>query len=142
MSTAVIAAPRGHVTQGHVVRSEWTKFWSLRSTRWSMFASILVMVAFGALVAAVQMNRWAQLDPRDLARFDSIDIAVGGYHLAQLAVGVLGVLVISGEYTTGMIRSSFMAVPKRLPVFWAKLLVFASVTFVLMIVSAFLAFFI
>ena len=75
-------------------------------------------------------------------RYDSIDNAVGGYHLAQLAIGVLGVMVITGEYSTGMIRSSLMAVPHRLPVLWAKAVVFAAVTFVLMLVSAFVAFFV
>jgi ABC-2 type transport system permease protein len=66
--------------------------------------------------------------------------AVGGWHLAQLAIGVLGVLVISGEYTTGMIRSSLLAVPRRLPVVWAKLIVFALVTFVLMLIASLISF--
>jgi ABC-type transport system involved in multi-copper enzyme maturation permease subunit len=132
---------RGRVTQGHVARSEWTKLWSLRSTRWSLLAAVVSMIGLSVLAAAVQMSRWTSLDPHERARFDSIDVGVGGYHLAQLAIGVLGVLVISGEYSTGMIRSSFMAVPKRLPVLWAKLGVFSAVTFVLMLVSSFVAFF-
>jgi ABC-2 type transport system permease protein len=134
--------PRGRVTQANVVRSEWTKLWSLRSTRWSLLATVICMLGFGVLVAAVQMSRWSQLDARDVARFDSIDIAVSGRNLAQLAVGVLGVLVITGEYTTGMIRSTFMAVPKRLPVLWAKLGVFCSVTFLATLISAFISFFV
>jgi ABC-type transport system involved in multi-copper enzyme maturation permease subunit len=150
MSTAVLnessdlAVRRGlgRVTQANVVRSEWTKLWSLRSTRWSLLAAVVAMTGLGIGIAAVQMNRWSHLDPHDRARFDSIDIGVGGYHLAQLAIGVLGVLVISGEYSTGMIRSSFMAVPRRLPVLWAKLGVFCSVTFVAMLASSFVAFFI
>jgi energy-coupling factor transporter ATP-binding protein EcfA2 len=70
------------------------------------------------------------------------DVRVNGMHyqLAQLAIGVLGVLVITGEHSTGMIRSTFMAVPKRLPVIWAKLAVFCSVTFVLMLAASFVAF--
>ena len=139
---ALTAAPRGRVTQLHVVRSEWTKLWSLRSTRWSLLAAVLSMVALGPLIAAAQISRWSQLDARDIARFDSIDIGVGGWHLAQLAIAVLGVLVISGEYSTGMIRSSFMAAPKRLPVLWAKLAVFCSVIFVTMLVSGLVSFFI
>ncbi len=62
-------------------------------------------------------------------------------NLSQLAIAVLGVLVITGEYSTGMIRASFTAVPKRLPVLWAKLGVFAVVTFVLMLPSVVIAFF-
>jgi ABC-2 type transport system permease protein len=143
MSAITAAAPpRGHVTQLNVVRSEWTKLWSLRSTRWSLLAAVVAMAGLGIGIAAVQMSRWAQLEAHDRARFDSIDIGASGYHLAQLAIGVLGVLVISGEYSTGMIRSSFMAVPKRLPVLWAKLGVFCSVTFVAMLASSFVAFFV
>jgi ABC-2 type transport system permease protein len=129
------------VTQAHVLRSEWTKLWSLRSTRWSLLFAVIAMAGLGLLIAAVSMGRWSHLSPQDRASFNSIDRSLGGYHLAQLAIGVLGVLVISGEYSTGMIRSSLVAVPKRLPVLWAKIAVFASVTFVLMLASAFVAFF-
>ncbi len=131
----------GRVTQGHVLRSEWTKLWSLRSTRWSLLFAVVAMAGLGVLIAAVSMGRWSHLSPHEQATFDSIDRSLGGYHLAQLAIGVLGVLVISGEYSTGMIRSSLMAVPRRLPVLWAKIAVFASVTCVLMLASAFVAFF-
>jgi ABC-2 type transport system permease protein len=140
-AAAPTAAPRGRVTQAHVLRSEWTKLWTLRSTRWSLLAAVVAMAGLGILVAAVQMSRWTHLDPHERAVYDSIDTGVGGYHLAQLAIGVLGVLVISGEYSTGMIRSSFMAVPKRLPVLWAKIGVFAAVTFVLMLVASLVSFF-
>jgi ABC-2 type transport system permease protein len=131
----------GRVTQAHVLRSEWTKLWSLRSTRWSLLFAVVAMAGLGVLIAVVSMGRWSHLSPGDRASFDSIDRSLGGYHLAQLAIGVLGVLVISGEYSTGMIRSSLMAVPRRLPVLGAKIAVFASVTFVLMLASAFVAFF-
>ncbi len=63
-----------------------------------------------------------------------------GYYLGQLLIGALGVLFVSGEYSTGMIRSTFAAVPKRLPVLWAKLLVFFVVTAVAMIVISLVAF--
>jgi ABC-type transport system involved in multi-copper enzyme maturation permease subunit len=98
------------------------------------------MAGLGPLIAAVQMSRWGQLDPHDRLTYDSINTGVGGWHLAQLAIGVLGVLVITGEYTTGMIRSSLMAVPRRLPVLWAKLIVFAAVTFALMLIASLISF--
>ena len=107
---------RGRVTQVGILRSESTKLRTLRSTRWSLLFAFVAMAGLGPLVAAVQMSRWSQLQPSDRHSYDSINTAVGGYHLAQLAIGVLGVLVISGEYSTGMIRSSLMAVPRRLPV--------------------------
>jgi ABC-2 type transport system permease protein len=146
MSATAIADPTirvrtGRVTQAHVLRSEWTKLWSLRSTRWSLLAGFVSMAGLGVLVAAVQMGRWSHLSPDERATYDSLNTAVGGYHLAQLAVGVLGVLVISGEYSTGMIRSSLMAVPRRLPVLWAKIAVYAAVTFVLGLIASFISFF-
>jgi ABC-2 type transport system permease protein len=131
----------GRLTLANVLRSEWTKLWTLRSTRWSLLASFIAMAGLGPLIAAVQMSRWSHLQLHDRLTYDSINTGVGGYHLAQLTIGVLGVLVITGEYTTGMIRSSMMAVPKRLPVLWAKLLVFAAVTFVLMLVASLISFF-
>ncbi|HET9718439.1 MAG TPA: ABC transporter permease [Solirubrobacteraceae bacterium] len=136
-----IPAPAHGVTMTGVIRSEWTKLWSLRSTRWSLLFAFVAMAGLGPLVAAVQMSRWPQLHPHERLAYDSINTAVGGYHLAQLAIGVLGVLVISGEYSTGMIRSSLMAVPRRLPVLWAKVIVFAVVSFLLMLVASLVSFY-
>ena len=142
MSAAAAAATVGGVTQRRVVRSEWTKLWSLRSTRWSLLAAVVAMAGLGMHRRRGPdgpLDRSSSRDER--ARYDPIDTGVGGYHLAQLAIGVLGVLVITGEYSTGMIRSSLMAVPHRLPVLWAKVAVFAAVTFVLMLVASFVSFF-
>ena len=139
-ATGVRSQP-GRVTLPNVLRSEWTKLWTLRSTRWSMLISFVAMAGLGPLIAAVQMSRWGQLQPQDRLTYDAINTGVGGYHLAQLTIAVLGVLVISGEYSTGMIRSSLMAVPRRLPVLWAKLGVYAAVTFVLMLVASLISFF-
>jgi ABC-2 type transport system permease protein len=138
---AIAGERRGRVTQWGVVRSEWTKLWSLRSTRWSLLAAFVSMAGLGPLVAAVQMSRWGHMSLHERLSYDSLNTAVGGYHLAQLAIGVLGVLVISGEYTTGMIRSSLMAAPRRLPVLWAKLGVFAAVTFVTMLIASLISFY-
>jgi ABC-2 type transport system permease protein len=143
MSAVAAPAPARaeRVTQARIVRSEWTKLWSLRSTRWSLLAAFVAQAGLGCLVAAVQMSRWTHLEPRERLTYNSLDPAVGGWHLAQLAIAVLGVLVISGEYTTGMIRSSFMAAPRRLPVLWAKVGVYAATTFVLMLVATLISFF-
>jgi hypothetical protein len=136
-----LANREGRVTLTHVLRSEWTKLWSLRSTRWTLLVAFLGQAGLGALIAAIQMGRWNQLSPHDRLTYDSINVAVGGWHLAQLAIGVLGVLVITGEYSTGMIRSSLMAVPRRLPVLWAKIAVYAVVTLVLMLIASLISFF-
>jgi len=131
----------GPVALRRVLASEWTKLWSLRSTRWTLLVAFVLMAALGPIVSAVQMGRWAQMSRLDRLTFDPVNAATGGWHGAQLAIGVLGVLIISGEYGTGMIRSSLMAVPTRLPVLWAKLLVYAAVTFVLMLVASLVAFY-
>jgi len=99
------------------------------------------MAGLGIVFGAVQMAHWSGMSAHDKATFDPIDTALGGWHIAQLAIGVLGVLVISGEYSTGMIRSTFGAVPKRLPVLFAKTGVYCAVVFGLMLPSAFVAFF-
>jgi ABC-2 type transport system permease protein len=134
-------APRGQVTQARVVRSEWTKLRSLRSTRWSLLVATVLTIGFPILASAVISAHWGQRSPSERAHFNPLDGALIGSQIAQLAIGVLGVLVISGEYSTGMIRASFTAVPKRLPVLWAKVFVFAVVTFVLMLPAVLIAFF-
>jgi ABC-type transport system involved in multi-copper enzyme maturation permease subunit len=128
------------VTQLRLVRSEWLKFRSLRSTYATLLATILGMVGFGILFAAVTASRWSVMDARERARFDPTAVSLRGYFLAQLVVGVLGVLIVSGEYGTGMIRATLSAAPKRLPVLWAKVIVFAVVTFVVTTLSSLVAF--
>ena len=147
MSSAAgpIAIPRytgtGRVTQARVALSEWTKLHSLRSTRWSLLVATVLAIGLPMLFAAVTSSHWGHMGPRERADRKPLDIALAGVNVAQLAIAVLGVLVITGEYSTGMIRASFTAVPKRLPVLWAKLGVFAVVTFVLMLPSVVIAFF-
>jgi ABC-type transport system involved in multi-copper enzyme maturation permease subunit len=82
------------------------------------------------------------MNPAERADRHPLEIALAGVNLSQLAIAVLGVLVITGEYSTGMIRASFTAVPRRLPVLWAKLGVFAVVTLVLAVPSVLVAFFV
>jgi ABC-2 type transport system permease protein len=134
-------AERARVTLARVVLSEWTKFHSLRSTRWSLVAAMLLTVAFPIIFALVTETRWGTLSAEERASRLPTDIATGGLYIAQLAIAVLGVLVISGEYSTGTIRATFTAVPKRLPVLWAKLGIFAAVSFVLTLPAVLIAFF-
>lgn len=145
MSTAAIVVPRlterGKVTQTRVARSEWTKLHSLRSTRWSLFVGTLATIGLPCLFAAILSSRWGHLSPHERADRQPLDVALAGVNFSQLAIAVLGVLVITGEYSTGMIRASFTAVPKRLPVLWAKLGVYAVVSFLLMLPSVVIAFF-
>ena len=129
------------VTQARVVRSEWTKLRSLPSTAWSLLTTAVLIVGFGVLYSMVRVTRPPR-QPADVAGFDPTSVSLSGVQLAQLAIGVLGVLLVSGEYATGSIRISLTAVPRRLPVLWGKAAVFASTTLALCVpatVAAFLA---
>ena len=148
MSAGPVAVPSfprlestGRLTQLRVAVSEWTKLRSLRSTRWSLLVGTLLAIGLPLLFATVVASRWSHLSPHERADRHPLDIALAGVTIAQLAIGVLGVLVITGEYSTGMIRSTMIAVPKRLPVLWAKAGVYAAVTFALMLPAVLLAFF-
>jgi ABC-2 type transport system permease protein len=122
------------------VRSELIKLRSLRSTLITFAVSLVLMIGLGSLFSWGFESHIA--NRRDeLSGFDATLHSLRGLFLGQLAVGVLGVLVITGEYATGMIRASLTAVPRRLPVLWAKALVFGAAAFVVMLVACLGAFF-
>ncbi|WP_329475065.1 hypothetical protein OG555_25500 [Kribbella sp. NBC_01484] len=137
-----VARPAYRVTGRRVLRSEWAKLWSLRSTWITLGLGLLFLVGFGVIAAArykSSVTSGRQLDP-DFADATAVSLSLFGVVLAQLALGVLGVLVTAGEYSTGMIRSTLAAVPRRLPVLWSKAAVFGLVALVLGAVGAFVAF--
>jgi ABC-2 type transport system permease protein len=136
------AVPALKVTQGRVVRSEFTKFRSLRSTMWTLLTAVVLMIGLGAVFSAVTASQYHTFSAADRATFNPVGISLAGIGFAVVAFGVLGVLVMSGEYSTGMIRSSLTAVPRRMPVLWAKLAVFASTVFVVSLIASFASFFI
>ena len=131
----------GRVTQPRVALSEWTKLRTLRSTRYALLSGVAMTIGFAIIPALVNASRWSTMSFIDKATFRPLETSLIGVTVAQLAIGVLGVMVISGEYSTGMIRSTFAAVPKRLPVLWGKAGVFGLVTFVLALPSTLIAFF-
>jgi ABC-2 type transport system permease protein len=139
MSTAVATPTRhtslGHLTFPRVVRSEWIKFRTLRSTFWSYAIVLVLGVGLTALVAfSFPESQVSQMPDAAKAGFVS-STALFGVYFGQLIVAVLGVLAISGEYSTGMIRSSFAAVPRRTPIFVAKSIVLFVSSFVVGIVT-------
>jgi ABC-2 type transport system permease protein len=127
------------VTLARVVRSEWTKLRSLPSTAWSLLIAAVLIVGFGAIYAGLRVTRPPH-DAAGLANFDPTAITLSGVQLAQIAIGVLGVLLFTGEYATGTIRTSFAAVPSRLPVLWGKAIGFATAVLVLCVPATFAAF--
>jgi ABC-2 type transport system permease protein len=129
------------VTQARVIRSEWLKFRSLRSTLYTLLAALVLTIGIGALISAVTASQYSTYTAAEKATFDPVGTSLAGFSFAVVAFGVLGVLLISGEYSTGMIRSSLTAVPRRLPVLWAKLTVFAAVIFSVSLVTSLVSFF-
>ena len=127
------------VTLARVVRSEWTKLRSLPSTAWSLLAAVAMIVGFGALYSLLRVTR-PPSDPAAVAAFDPTAVSLAGVQLAQLAVGVLGVLLVVGEYATGTIRVSLAAVPRRLPVLWGKAAVVGLATLGLCLPAVLVAF--
>jgi hypothetical protein len=125
----------GGVSLPAVLHAEWIKLRTLRSTWFSLLATMIVVIGLGTLFSAIEahhLHRFETLDPAE--------VSLRGVFLAQLTVTVLGVLVITGEYTTGMIHSSLEAVPRRYPVLAGKAAVFAVVTFAISLASTFVAF--
>ena len=129
------------VTQGRVIRSEWTKFRSLRSTIVTLLVAGGLTIGIGALFSAVSGSRFSDLSKASQLSFNAVTTSLNGVMFAQLAIGVLGVLLITGEYSTGMIRSSLTAVPRRLPVLWGKIVVFSTVVLSAALVVTFASFF-
>lgn len=123
-----------------VFRSEWTKFRSVRSTYWTFLVAIVLGIGLAALVSGISANHY-QTDPTVRFDWDPTQRSIRPeWFLAQLAFAVLGVLVVTSEYSTGMIRTSLSAVPKRLRMMSAKLLVFGLVALVIGEVISFVSF--
>ncbi|MFJ9817721.1 ABC transporter permease [Streptomyces sp. NPDC101151] len=135
------ARPAYRVTGRRVLASEWAKLWSLRSTWITLGLGLLFLIAFGLIAASRYKSGVGSghMD-RDFARSTAVSLSLFGTNFAQLALGVLGVLVTAGEYSTGMIRSTLAAVPRRLPVLWSKAAVFGLVALVIGTLGVFVAF--
>ena len=147
MSTTTTPAARAGATTGHKLsfggelRSEWIKLRSLRSTLWCYLIIFVLTIGLGLLIASALPvpASGAPAATHDVQQSTWVTVATLGIGFAQLVSAVLGALVITGEYGTGMIRSTFAAVPKRLPAIAAKALVFGVTTFVIELVGLVIA---
>jgi len=130
---------------GPLLASEWTKIRSVRSTIWALLLLVVLTLGFTTLITGLTVSQWNKSDASERARIvaDPVSQILGaGFQLSQLTICVLGVLVIASEYSTGMIRASLLAVPKRIPMLAAKSVVFAVLVFIVGEVAAFPSFFI
>jgi ABC-2 type transport system permease protein len=143
---ASVSVAKAHKpTFGRLMLSEWTKIRSVRSTIWSLAILVVVTLVFTAVFMQMGIANWDKSDPSQQAtmRLDPTGTILGsGILLSQLAVCVLGAMVIASEYSTGMIRASLLAVPKRVPVLAAKGAVFGLLVLAVGELTAFSSFFI
>jgi hypothetical protein len=121
------------VTPARVLRSEWHKFWTLRST-W------ITLIATSALTVAMGVGLGAAYDGTGEGGMDTVVFVLLGTQFAQINLGVLGILATAGEYSTGQIRATMTAVPRRLPVLWSKAAVLAAIAFPLTLLTNLLTF--
>lgn len=121
-----------------VLRSEWCKLRTVRSTLWTLAFAVAANVVVAVLAATFIPSR---LSSHEKATVDSIRVTLAGLHLSQIALGVLGVLVITSEYSAGMIRATVAAVPRRRTLLAAKAAVFAATAFILATASCLAAYF-
>lgn len=139
-TTANRAIPPGHYRLVHVMRSEWIKLRSTRSIRWLLVAMVAGTLALGVTDCLVEAAQWGHMAAASRARFDPANASLAGLAFAPLAIGSAGALVMSGEYGSGLIFSTFAAVPRRRLVLAAKAAVLAAVTLVIGEVTMFGAF--
>ncbi|MEU1413648.1 ABC transporter permease subunit [Streptomyces sp. NPDC005731] len=129
------------MAMAHVIRSEWTKIRSVASTVWTLSAALVVTVALGMLISALTRREFDTMSPRDRLALDPTFVSFAGMSLGQLAMIVFGVLVVSNEYSTGMIRTSLAAVPRRATFLFGKIAVATALSLVVGMATSFLAFF-
>jgi len=134
--------PIGRAGLAGTIRSEFTKLRSVRSTYWTIAAMVIVSVGFAAIAGFAIANN-LHSNPANKAGMDATQASLGGFfELGQLIIAVLGALTITSEYSTGMIRTSLTAMPRRGTVYAAKLLVFTTVALVVSLITSFIAFFV
>ncbi|HEV2636144.1 MAG TPA: ABC transporter permease [Actinocrinis sp.] len=140
--TAPVPAPASRIRTvdfADLLSSEWTRLRTVRSTYITALLASVGTVVIAIAICLRYVQEYDQLSPDDL-QSDLTNFSLTGVYLAQVALGALGVLVVSSEYGTGMIRATFTAVPQRRLVLAARGLVLASATVLLGEVSTFTAF--
>jgi ABC-2 type transport system permease protein len=135
-------APYREATFLDVLRSEWTKARTVPSTRWTLIALVVLGLGLSALISALAAHGYAKSSASNRATWDPTSISGAGFGIAQLAIGILGVLLVTSEYSTGAIRSSLAAVPRRERFLAAKVVVIVVLSLVVVEILAFVAFFV
>ena len=135
------ALPPGRYSLPGLLKSEWTKLRTVRSTVWTLGVTTLLGIGVSIVAAAYTRGHWPSMSPAARAGFDPVSASLRGWYAGQFIIGILGVLVMSAEYATGTIRATLTAAPRRLLMLVAKVVVFGTVAFVVAEVVSFGAFF-
>src|SRR5438552_3991512 len=118
--------PSGRAGFGGTLRSELTKIRSVRSTYWTLLVLLAISIGIGAAICAGTAANWNQTSAADRATFDATQVSIAGlFYLGQRVIVVLGAIVLTAEYSTGMIRTSLTAMPRRVTVYTAMTMAFA-----------------
>jgi hypothetical protein len=123
-----------------VILSEWTKFRSLRSTRYTLLATVGLTVGLALAAAILVVSQWGTMTPADKATFQPLNVSLVGANIGVMVIGVLGVLMVTSEFSTGLVSSTFAAVPKRLPVLWGKAIVYFVIALAVTVPAMLIAF--
>jgi len=129
-----------HLRIPSVLRSEWIKMRTVRSTMWTLVATAVITIGVAVLATVTISGHWNTMSLGDRLTFDPTSLSLTGLLFSQLVIGVLGVLVMSAEYGTGTIRSTLAAVPSRPLVLATKSAVFAAIALVVGEVLSFIGF--
>jgi hypothetical protein len=138
--TTVVTAPRDASPLVAVLRSEWIKLRTTRSLYLAVAAALILGLAIGLLDVLSVTGHWATMNASDRAAFDPVGDPLSGFQFGELALGALGVLAVSTEYSTGMIRTTLTATPRRGLVYVAKTLTLAALALLASEICAFSAF--
>jgi ABC-2 type transport system permease protein len=132
---------RGRAGLGGTLRSEVTKIRSVRSTYWTMLVLFVITIGIGALISWLTASHWTQASASTRAGFDPTSNSLVGLYFGQFVIVVLGAMTITAEYSTGMIRTTLAAMPRRGVFLLAKALVFTVVALIIGEIASFVAFF-
>jgi len=135
------SARPGHYKLSGLIRSEWTKLRTVRSTMWTLGLTILIGVVISVISATATRAHWSTMTPADRVSFDPAGKSLIGVFFGQFTIGVLGVLAMSAEYGTGTIHATLSAAPGRLRVLAAKTIVFGAIALVISEITSFVSFF-
>jgi ABC-type transport system involved in multi-copper enzyme maturation permease subunit len=125
-----------------LMTAEWIKLRSLRSSKWTLAVLIITTVGLGALISAETAAHWSHASASDRRTWDPTNQSMAGTAFGQLAIAVFGVLAITAEFSSGTIRSSVAAAPRRTPLLLAKAIVYGGVSLVLGELISFTSYFV